>query len=250
MFDPKQLQSDNEPHHEAKPSQRSWVRRARAPFWMLTILVLILGGLLLYGMAHDVFRDRYAPPTLPGDRSALIPSPLPATHTPTPQRVAVVPTVSWTTLMILQTDGTYAPPAEIGQQIEAGWRGAMDSLNLLPWEATQDLTLYFSDIALQNGQLLRQGKASGAQKTIVGDRRFLVEGCNQVGTACLVSEAQNQISIDTYDATSHKKISSKPLDANLVYILSGSMQWLDGRWKVTNLNPPDVTTLDELKNLP
>ncbi len=250
MFNPKSSQSDKEPHHKATAVQRSWTQRARTPFWMLTILVLILGAMLLFGMAHDVFRDRYDPPTLGNDKAAIIPSPRPATITPLPQPVVIMPNVAWTTLMILQTDGTYAPPDGIYKKIEDSWRGAMDTLNLLPWEPAPDLAIYFSGTALQGVQILRKGKPEGATKTIIGDRRFLVEGCNQVGTACLVSEAQNKVSIDTYDPTSHQKVSSKALDPNLVYILSGGVEWIAGRWKVTNMNKPDVMTLSELQNLP
>ncbi len=226
-----------------RATSRSLVARARAPVWLglalMGCLLLTGGGLGL----RSAFRDRYVPPTPDFGAAAILP-----TLAPTPTLLLKQPTAAsgqgvlyWTTLMVRQADGSYAPPQAVGQVALARFNKAVDAINRLPWQPFVPGDLFTPDGQSRVTQAMAQRDAAGSNfyaVLIPGTRQARVVGCNVTGDRCQVMARFGNVQITAYDGSTHAMKEQLALPREVTYTFAGQMVYQGDRWVVNDLTIP------------
>ncbi len=239
MFDPQPARS--QPSYSA--NARSLAARARGPVWLalglLACLLITGSGLVL----RAVFRDRYVPPT-PGFGAAAILPTLAPTAAPPKSNSAVVSNPSslyWTTLMVRQADGSYAPPPEVGQAALARFEKAVDAVNRLPWQPFTPGDLFSPDgqARITQAMTLRDAPGSNFYAVLIpGARQAQVIGCDERGGSCQVRSRFQNVQVAAYDGSTHALTEQLVLPRETTYTFVGQMAYKEDRWVVDDLILP------------
>ncbi len=242
MFDqrPDQRPAARSPY---RLTHRGLLARARAPVWLALALagcLLLAGGGLVF---RSTFRDRYVPPTPGTGAAAILPS-LEPTGVGQPGNLATATAqgpLYWTTLMVLQSDGSYAPPREIGAAALARFNQAVDVVNVLPWQSFSGGDLFTGDGLTLAAQAMALRDAPGGAFYAVfvpGFRQAEVVGCDQRGAVCRVRCRFGKVRVDAYDGQTRALRERLALPEQVSYTFEGMMVYEDGQWLVDDLTIP------------